>query len=127
MRILFCNKYNFPFSGTEVYLFELMALLRSQGHDVALFSMADSRGEPTAYDQFQLPRVDFKDATAGWLAKAKLGAHAIYSTDARDRLRKMVQAFQPDVAHVRNIYHHLSPSILWELKAAGSPHHLPSE
>ena len=121
MRILFCNKYNFPFSGTEVYLFELMDLLRSQGHKVALFSMADSRGESTAYDQYFVPHIDFKDATAGWLARAKLGAHAVYSTDARDRLRKMLKAFQPDIAHVRNIYHHLSPSILWELKEQGIP------
>jgi hypothetical protein len=51
MRILFCNKYNFPFSGTEIYLFELMELLRSHGHQVALFSMADARGHTTAYDQ----------------------------------------------------------------------------
>ncbi len=121
MKILFCNKYNFPFSGTEVYLFELMELLRSQGHQVALFSMADSRGEPTAYDQFLVPHIEFKDNTAGWLARAKLGAHAIYSTDARARLRKMVQKFQPDIAHVRNIYHHLSPSILWELKELEIP------
>jgi glycosyltransferase involved in cell wall biosynthesis len=121
MKILFCNKYNFPFSGTEVYLFELMDLLRSHGHEVALFSMADSRGEPTAFDQHFVPHVDFKDAAAGRLVRIKLGAHAIYSTDARDRLRKMVQVFQPDVAHVRNIYHHLSPSILWELKEQGIP------
>lgn len=121
MKILFCNKYNFPFSGTEVYLFELMELLRSQGHDVALFSMADPRGDSTAYDQFFVPHIDFRDATAGWVARAKLGAHAIYSSDARDRLRRLVQAFQPDVAHVRNIYHHLSPSILWELKEQGIP------
>ena len=47
MRILYCNKYNYPFSGTEVYLFELMELMRAQGHEVALFSMADPRGEPT--------------------------------------------------------------------------------
>ena len=51
MRILYCNKYNFPFSGTEVYLFELMELMRAQGHEVALFSMADPRGEPTHYDR----------------------------------------------------------------------------
>src|SRR5580698_9633617 len=121
MRILFCNKYNFPFSGTEVYLFELMDLLRSQGHDVALFSMADSRGESTPYDSYFVPHIDFKDATVGWRARAKLGAQAIYSTDSRDRLRKMVQAFQPDIAHVRNIYHHLSPSILWELKEQRIP------
>jgi glycosyltransferase involved in cell wall biosynthesis len=121
MKILFCNKYNFPFSGTEVYLFELMDLLRSQGHEIALFSMEDSRGESTAYDQYFVPHINFKDATAGWLARAKLGAHAVYSTDARDRLKNMLKAFQPDVAHVRNIYHQLSPSILWELKEQGIP------
>ena len=33
----------------------------------------------------------------------------------------MIQEFRPDVAHVRNIYHHLSPSILWELKAQHVP------
>jgi glycosyltransferase involved in cell wall biosynthesis len=33
----------------------------------------------------------------------------------------MIAEFQPDVAHVRNIYHHLSPSILWELKSQGVP------
>ena len=33
----------------------------------------------------------------------------------------MVEEFRPDIAHVRNIYHHLSPSILWELKAQGVP------
>ena len=30
MRVLFCNKYNYRFSGTEVYLFELMELMRQQ-------------------------------------------------------------------------------------------------
>ncbi len=33
----------------------------------------------------------------------------------------MIADFRPDVAHVRNIYHHLSPSILWELKAQKIP------
>ena len=35
------NKYNFRFSGTEAYLFETMELMRSRGHEAALFSMAD--------------------------------------------------------------------------------------
>jgi glycosyltransferase involved in cell wall biosynthesis len=121
MRILYCNKYNFPFSGTEVYMFELMDLMRSQGHDVALFSMADPRGLPTPYDRHFLPNIDFKSPPRGLFARAKLAAHAIYSTDARRRLRKVIAEFRPDVAHVRNIYHHLSPSILWELKAQGVP------
>ncbi len=36
-------------------------------------------------------------------------------------MRAMIAEFRPDVAHVRNIYHHLSPSILWELKAQNIP------
>jgi len=120
MRILYCNKYNYPFSGTEVYLFELMELMRAEGHEVALFSMADPRGEPTSYDQHFVPHIDFKDK-AGWLEKVRRAGHAIYSTDARRRMRAMIAEFRPDVAHVRNIYHHLSPSILWELMAQKIP------
>jgi glycosyltransferase involved in cell wall biosynthesis len=120
VRILFCNKYNYPFSGTEVYLFELMQLLRSQGHEVALFSMADSRGEATDYDRHFVPYIDFKSAANLW-QKVRRAGRAIYSHEARTRIRGMIHEFRPDVAHVRNIYHHLSPSILWELKAQNVP------
>lgn len=120
MRILYCNKYNFRFSGTEVYLFELMELMRAQGHEVALFSMADERGEPTPHDRHFVPHIDFKQRSGIW-PKLRQAAHAVYSTDARRRLRALVREFRPDLAHVRNIYHHLSPSILWELKRQGVP------
>src|ERR1700674_1171328 len=120
MRILYCNKYNYPFSGTEVYLFELMELMRAQGHQVALFSMADPRGEQTLFDKHFVPRIDFKAQSGGWHKPQQLG-HAIYSIDVRRRIRALIEEFRPDVAHVRNIYHHLSPSILWELKARNVP------
>jgi Glycosyl transferase 4-like domain len=121
MRILYCNKYNFPFSGTEVYLFELIDLMRSGGHEVALFSMSDPRGPSTAYDRHFVPHVDFRQRKQGLISNALLAAHAIYSREARRRLAGMIAEFRPDVAHVRNIYHHLSPSILWELKKHGVP------
>jgi glycosyltransferase involved in cell wall biosynthesis len=120
MRILFCNKYNYPFSGTEVYLFEVMELMRSRGHEVALFSMADSRGRQTPYDRHFMPHVDFKQQSGGF-HKARLAVRMIYSREARRRIRAMIADFRPDVAHVRNVYHHLSPSILWELKAQNIP------
>jgi glycosyltransferase involved in cell wall biosynthesis len=121
MRILYCNKYNFAFSGTEVYLFEVMDLMRAHGHEVALFSMADARGESTKYDRHFVSAIDFKRGHSGLMSSLKQATHALYSREARQKLRAMIQEFQPDVAHVRNIYHHLSPSILWELKAQGVP------
>ena len=121
MRILYCNKYNFRFSGTEAYVFDAMELMRARGHQAALFSMADPRGQATQYDQHFVPLVDFKSAGCGLSQRVKLAANAIYSREARRRLKKMIVEFSSDVAHVRNIYHHLSPSILWELKAQGVP------
>lgn len=94
--------------------------MRSQGHEVALFSMTDERGEPTAYDRHFVPHIDFK-AEAGLLQKARQAGHVVYSTEARHRMRAMIADFRPDVAHIRNIYHHLSPSILSELKAQNIP------
>jgi glycosyltransferase involved in cell wall biosynthesis len=120
MRILYCNKYNFAFSGTESYLFDVMRLMRGAGHEVALFSMADPRGTPTPYDQHFVPLMDFKAGKPAWQS-AKMAGHAIYSIDAQRRLKRMLAEFKPDLAHVRNIYHHLSPSILWELKAQKIP------
>jgi glycosyltransferase involved in cell wall biosynthesis len=121
MRILFCNKYNFPFSGTEVYLFELMRMLREQGHEVALFAMDDPRGPSGAHPTYPAPLVDFKAVAHGWTRSARLAAQAIYSRRARRSIRRAIEEFRPDVAHVRNIYHHLSPSILWELKRQHVP------
>jgi len=86
MRILFCNKYNYPFSGTEVYLFEAIELMRSKGHEVALFSMADPRGSPTAYDRHFVPHIDFKKRRQ-WFQKVGLAGRAIYSREARRRIR----------------------------------------
>jgi glycosyltransferase involved in cell wall biosynthesis len=77
-------------------------------------------GQSTPYDQHFVPHIDFK-AEGGLWQKAQRVCHAIYSTEARHRLRAMIKDFRPDVAHVRNIYHHLSPSILWELKANHIP------
>ena len=120
MRILYCNKYNFVFSGTEAYLFSAMKMMRQRGHEAALFSMADPRGVSTPYDCYFVPHRDFHHTT-GLFTGARLAAHALYSLEARRKLRALIQEFRPDVAHVRNIYHHLSPSILWELKAQGIP------
>jgi glycosyltransferase involved in cell wall biosynthesis len=115
MRILYLNKYNFAFSGTEVYLFSLMKMMEAHGNEVALFSMADDRGQPSPFDRYAVSHIDFKQSGASLFQKARLAAHAIYSLEAQKKLRALIREFQPDVAHVRNIYHHLSPSVLWEL------------
>lgn len=121
MRILICNKYNFEFSGTEVYLFELARLLEAHGHEVAWFSMAHPRNTHSACEHHFVPFADFREPRLKLWKRARLAERAIYYREARRRLALLAKDFRPDVAHVRNIYHHLSPSILWELRARGVP------
>jgi glycosyltransferase involved in cell wall biosynthesis len=121
MRILYINKYNFAFSGTEVYLFSLMKMMAARGHEVALFTMADERGQPSPFDRYAVSHLNFKSADASLFEKARLAAHAIYSVEAQKKLRALIRDFRPDIAHLRNIYHHLSPSVLWELRKQRVP------
>ncbi|MGD0508511.1 MAG: glycosyltransferase family 4 protein [Terriglobales bacterium] len=121
MRILYCNKYDYPFSGTEAYLFDLIRQMDQRGQETALFSMDHGRTPAFAGRSYRIPHIDFKDPNAGFLKKVKMAAHAIYSRSARRAMRSCLADFSPDLAHVRSIYHHLSPSILWELKRQGIP------
>jgi len=121
MRILYCNKYDYPFSGTEAYLFDLIQRMDQRGQETALFSMDHGHTPAFTGRSYRIPYLDFKDPNAGFLKKVKMAAHAIYSTSARRAMRSCLADFSPDLAHVRGIYHHLSPSILWELKRQGIP------
>ena len=121
MHILYCNKYDYPFSGTESYLFDLIRRMEEHGHETALFTM--DHASPAAFTgrSYRIPLVNFKDPNASFFKKARMAAHALYSTSARRAMRKCIADFTPDLAHVRGIYHHLSPSILWELKRRSVP------
>ncbi len=121
MRILYCNKYNYPFSGTEAYLFELMRRVEERGHETALFSMDHGRSPAFAGRSYLIPYLDFKDRKAGLFRKAWMAAHSLYSPSARRSMRDCLRDFSPSLVHMRGIYHHLSPSILWELKRQGVP------
>ncbi len=121
MRILYCNKYDYPFSGTECYLFDLIQRMNARGHETALFSM--DHGKPSSFKGhgYRVPFINFKDTEATFFHKLRMAAHAIYSPSAKRAMRNCIHSFAPDLAHVRSIYHHLSPSILWELKRQRVP------
>ncbi|HWZ83053.1 MAG TPA: glycosyltransferase family 4 protein [Terriglobales bacterium] len=121
MRILYCNKYNYPFSGTEAYLFELIRRMDTRHHETALFSMDHGHASAFAGRSYLIPYRNFKDPGASFVKKTRMAAHALYSPSARRRMRSCLKDYAPDLAHVRGIYHHLSPSILWELKKQGVP------
>lgn len=121
MRILYCHKYGHRFNGTEAHLFELMDLMSSDGHEVALFSTSHPSATKPGHDHRVVPPIDFRCTRLGATRKVKFAVHAVYSSQARAQMRWMIEEFRPDVAHVRGICPHLSASVLWELNAHKIP------
>jgi glycosyltransferase involved in cell wall biosynthesis len=110
MRILLVNKYNYLRSGAERYLYDLKQLLETHGHQVAVFAMQHPRNQPSVYDQYFVPFIDFRNLTLAGRLQAAL--RVIWFPQAARQIARMLDDFQPDVVHLCNIYHQLSPAIL---------------
>ena len=124
MKILMCNSFYYLRGGSERCFFDLMALLRSNGHEVIPFSMHHERNEPTPYDEYFLSAIDFpsmlgKDSSLG--DKFTVMERVIYSREARRKIKKLIADTRPDIAHIHGIASETSPSILPALKTAGIP------
>jgi glycosyltransferase involved in cell wall biosynthesis len=122
MKILLINKYHYLKGGAERAYFDTARVLREAGHEVAFFSMADDHNEPTPWNRYFVERVEYSDdrSLSMW-QKLRLAAKIIWNREAQQKLEQLLQEFQPDVAHLHNIYHQLSPSIIWTLKKHGVP------
>lgn len=120
MRILLVNKFFYLRGGAERSFFETKRVLEARGHRVIPFSMQDERNRPTPYARYFVNKVEFnKDHSLR--EKAEIVPRVIYFRQARKRLEKLLRREQPDVAHLHNIAHQISPSILDSLKKFGIP------
>ena len=113
MRILLINKFLHPNGGSETYIFKLGDCLKSQGHEVQYFGM-EHRGRCVgntvgAYTS----DMDFHDGSK--LSKLTYPIKTIYSTEARKKLRLVLDDFNPDVCHLNNFNYQLTPSIILEI------------
>jgi len=120
MRIIFANKYYYLKGGAERYLFELADLLGRHGHEVVPFAMRDRRNLPTEWGStfvspVQTEKVSF---SPGGL---KTAGRVLYSFEARRKFASLLGRAKPDLVHVHNIYHQLSPSILPEARRRALP------
>ncbi|MDD4902454.1 MAG: glycosyltransferase [Patescibacteria group bacterium] len=115
MKILLINNYHYSRDGVTRAYFDLAEILTARGHEVAFFSAHSAKETPTKWSKYFASPTDFEEKIGG-LAKIKLIAKGFYNFEAKNKLAELLKDFQPDVAHLHNIYHHLSPSIIGVLK-----------
>jgi glycosyltransferase involved in cell wall biosynthesis len=106
LKILQINKFYYLRGGSERYLFDLSKLLEAKGHRVIPFSMQDARNQPSRYESFFIKAVNVNQFSLKNIVKS------FYNYDAVRRLKRLIAAEKPDIAHLHNIANHLSPAII---------------
>lgn len=120
MKILLVNKYHFIKGGAEKHFFMLKELLESHGHTVIVFAMKHPNNQPSPYEKYFVSNADLEKVTWSWRGLG-VALRMIYSWEARRKMEQLIKDERPDIAHIHNIYHQISPSILLALKK----HHIP--
>lgn len=114
MKILMINKFLHPNGGSETYIFKLGEYLQSQGHEVQYFGMEhQGRCVGNAVNAYTTD-MDFHGGSK--LAKLSYSLKTIYSSEARKKLRLVLEDFRPDVCHLNNFNYQLTPSIILEIE-----------
>ncbi len=120
MRILHVNKFFDFHGGTEVYLHELMEKQQAQGHDVHVFATKKPGTPPHPDDRFATAYQAY-NKREGMVEDAKKGLNFLWNRVARAQFAAMVEELKPEVIHLHNIEHHLSTSILEEIRERDLP------
>ncbi|NPU84515.1 MAG: glycosyltransferase family 4 protein [Syntrophaceae bacterium] len=111
MKIIFLNNYYYMRGGSERVFFGEMDMMKRHGHPVAGFARRHSLDMPSEYERFFPPDITTNKISLSWEA-VKTIKEIFYSIRAKDRLKKLVDEFKPDIAHVHNMYGRLTTSIL---------------
>jgi glycosyltransferase involved in cell wall biosynthesis/peptidoglycan/xylan/chitin deacetylase (PgdA/CDA1 family) len=114
MRILLANKYFFLKGGAEHSFFQTARILRKKGHKVIFFSMKHPDNFPSEYEDYFISNVDFEDESLKNILRAS--GRILYSFEAKHKIEKLLLEEIPEIAHINNVYHQVSPSFLKTLK-----------
>ena len=119
MKILLCNKFFHLNGGSETVFFQERDFLIKQGYSVIDFSMEDSRNLPSPYADFFVPNINYNSPDSGLLTRLRQAVSFIHSSTAICNLKSLIDKERPHLAHLHNIYHQLTPSIIPVLKKSG--------
>jgi glycosyltransferase involved in cell wall biosynthesis len=119
-RLLIANNYWYRRGGADVAALEQAALFRRRGWEVAEFAMRHPSNQPSAWDHHFVDEIELGHRYGP--ARQVLNAgRVVWSGQARRRLAALVDEARPDVAHLHNVYHHISPAIIPLLARRGVP------
>lgn len=107
MKILLANKFYYRHGGDCVCTLSLEELLKTHGHDVAIFAMQHPDNLPSRWSQFFPSEVKFKLG----IGMIEAFMRPFGTKEVKKKFNALLDDFQPDVVHLNNIHSQLSPII----------------
>jgi len=111
MKVLLIDKFLFPKGGASICTLETGKLLIKNGHDVAFWGMKHPLNKELPFQDFFVSNVDYNKKTSIW-QQVKSGIKILYSLEAKSKISNLLACWRPDIVHLNNFAHHISPSIL---------------
>ncbi len=99
-------------------MFALKRLLESKGHKVVVFSMHHPKNFTSEYSRYFVSYINYDEEVKNinLISGLKVLSRTVYSIEAKRKIEQLIKNEKPDVAHINNIHHHITPSIFYPLK-----------
>lgn len=101
MRVLLANKFYYRRGGDCIVTMGLEELLKSKGHEVAIFSMDYPENVDSPWKKYWPSN----------MSKGKAFTRPFGDGEVRQKFMQLLDDFHPDVVHLHNVHTQLSPVI----------------
>lgn len=118
MKILMVNKFLYPRGGAETYFLKIGEFLQAAGHQVEYFGMYDTKNTVGNSAGEYTRHMDFH---AGGAGRFLYPFRIVYSLEAREKMKRVIRSFRPDLVHLNNINFQLTPSVIDAAAGEGVP------
>lgn len=99
MKILLSNKFYYRRGGDCIYMLNLEQLLKSHGHEVAVFAMDYPENLDSSWSKY-FPQN---------MSKLMAFTRPFGSVEVKTKFNRLLNDFKPDVVHLNNVHTQLSP------------------
>ncbi|MDY6844673.1 MAG: glycosyltransferase family 4 protein [Thermodesulfobacteriota bacterium] len=111
MKILLINKFLYRKGGDAISTLATGKLLSAKGHDVVFWGMHHPENPPYPFQGQFVSTINYDDV-GGIASMFKAALNILYSFEASRKMATLLQYVKPDVVHLNNFAHQISPSIL---------------
>ena len=120
MKVAVVNKYLHGGGGAEVCALAEADLLRQMGHEVVLMGTPPCEGVAAELPTYEMRDIARVGNVSLW-KRLRAVERILYSFTARRKMQELLDREQPDIVHLHDIHHQLSPSVIDAAARAGVP------